>query len=450
MKSLIFFEILIFCLFAGHVTAEMAIGGQWIEINAEAGFSPRQNHGVAVFDNCLWVIGGDANGNSTNDVWSSPDGKIWTLETEHAGFSPRSGHGVVVFDSQLWVIGGLSDGTAENDIWSSYDGKTWKLVTTNPGFDPRFFHGLVVFDDRLWVIGGMNEGRITLNDVWVSPDGKSWTPECEHAEFLARSGHGVAAFQNHIWVIGGFSYVVESGGFTVMQNLNDVWSSSDGHLWKLNNASAAFEKREFVPVAVMNDALWIPGGGGPVPYKTPMRPGMFAFNSVWSSGDGEFWTPDPEPAGFNPRYGQGVTSYDKGLWVIGGSTGEGIFKNDVWYKPFNSAPSVLFISDVTRGTTPLSVQFTDTTLGDVTGWQWDFGDGTIANTRNVTHVFVDPGSYTVVLTVFGPIGTNQTTSTIIVDPISVTPTRSALNPAIFCLGIFVLAFLAGGLRLKKN
>ena len=88
MKSLIFFGILAFCLFAGHVSAEMAIGGQWIEVNADAGFSPRQNHGVAVFDNRLWVIGGDANRNYTNDVWSSHDGKIWILETEHAGFSP--------------------------------------------------------------------------------------------------------------------------------------------------------------------------------------------------------------------------------------------------------------------------------------------------------------------------------------------------------------------------
>ncbi|MCF8465748.1 MAG: gliding motility-associated C-terminal domain-containing protein [Flavobacteriales bacterium] len=44
-----------------------------------------------------------------------------------------------------------------------------------------------------------------------------------------------------------------------------------------------------------------------------------------------------------------------------------------------------------------SVQFTDTTIGSVTDWSWDFGDGLTSMLQNPSHNYADPGSYWVSL-----------------------------------------------------
>jgi len=60
-------------------------------------------------------------------------------------------------------------------------------------------------------------------------------------------------------------------------------------------------------------------------------------------------------------------------------------------------PVAEFTSDVTSGTSPLAVQFNDTSSNLPVAWSWDFGDGTNSTERNVTHWYA-PGTYTVRLT----------------------------------------------------
>ena len=50
--------------------------------------------------------------------------------------------------------------------------------------------------------------------------------------------------------------------------------------------------------------------------------------------------------------------------------------------------------------------FTDTSTGPITGWLWDFGDGTTSSAQHPTHTYTTPGTYTVTLTVFGEGGTS--------------------------------------------
>lgn len=233
--------LIIFCCFlTGIVCAEVPGYGNWTEITDNASFGPRESYGTTVFDNRLWVIGGNSYGGDNrllNDVWSSPDGINWTLETGHAEFSPRSGHTVAAFDNRLWVIGG----SGTNDVWSSPDGINWTLETEHAGFSPRGYHGSAVFDNRLWVIGGLSSDSPTTfsitDDVWSSPNGINWTLETGHAEFGPRYGLGVAVVDNRLWVIG--------GSWT-----NDVWSSPNGINWTQVNPSAPFKQMEFTPVAV--------------------------------------------------------------------------------------------------------------------------------------------------------------------------------------------------------
>jgi PKD repeat protein len=58
----------------------------------------------------------------------------------------------------------------------------------------------------------------------------------------------------------------------------------------------------------------------------------------------------------------------------------------------------------------LSVAFTDTTSGQASRWQWDFGDGSGSTLQNPTHVYSTPGRYTVVLTAIGPGGSASKTA----------------------------------------
>ena len=62
-------------------------------------------------------------------------------------------------------------------------------------------------------------------------------------------------------------------------------------------------------------------------------------------------------------------------------------------------PVANFTANVTAGTAPLAVRFTDISTGDPTSWLWSFGDGATSTDRNPIHTYTAPGNYTVNLTV---------------------------------------------------
>lgn len=68
-------------------------------------------------------------------------------------------------------------------------------------------------------------------------------------------------------------------------------------------------------------------------------------------------------------------------------------------------PIAAFNQNVTSGISPLTVQFTNQSSGNVTGLTWNFGDGGTSGEQNPSHTFTSPGLYTVSLTVTGPGGT---------------------------------------------
>ncbi len=68
-----------------------------------------------------------------------------------------------------------------------------------------------------------------------------------------------------------------------------------------------------------------------------------------------------------------------------------------------------------------AVQFTDSSTGTPTLWQWDFGDGATSVTQNPSHTFTASGSYTVTLTVMNGSAQDSTSRTVAVaTPSSVT------------------------------
>ena len=75
-------------------------------------------------------------------------------------WSPRYGHEAFVYDDKIWVIGGESQ-EVKNDIWYSDDkGNNWKEVspaTDSTKWAIRFGHQSFVYDNKIWVLGGTGD-----------------------------------------------------------------------------------------------------------------------------------------------------------------------------------------------------------------------------------------------------------------------------------------------------
>lgn len=130
-------------------------------------FFQRTKHTTILFNDKLWLIGGrdevDFSTSEVNDVWNSDDGEHWVRVIENAEFAPRHSHKVVVYDDKLWLIGG-QNGTASppTEIWYSADGETWVDATPENSFNRAEGFSTVVFDNKIWILGGG-----VSNDVWT-------------------------------------------------------------------------------------------------------------------------------------------------------------------------------------------------------------------------------------------------------------------------------------------
>ena len=74
-------------------------------------------------------------------------------------------------------------------------------------------------------------------------------------------------------------------------------------------------------------------------------------------------------------------------------------------------PVAAFSGTPTTGNAPLSVDFTDLSTNNPTTWSWDFGDTYGSTAQNPSHIYTNPGTYTVSLTVSNSDGTNTITKT---------------------------------------
>ena len=88
-----------------------------------------------------------------------------------------------------------------------------------------------------------------------------------------------------------------------------------------------------------------------------------------------------------------------------------------------------FLPGATNVPAPLTVVFSDTSVGAITNRNWNFGDGQMVNTiaTTVNHAYASPGSYVVTLTVSGPAGTNAATVSLQVVASPVIKTVQVVN-----------------------
>jgi gliding motility-associated-like protein len=118
----------------------------------------------------------------------------------------------------------------------------------------------------------------------------------------------------------------------------------------------------------------------------------------------------------------------------------------VTIQPVNNAFSKSASYVASGSCPPVLVQFTNTSVNYIS-YTWDFGDGeTVSNVPDPSHVYQNPGTYIVTLTVLGANGQTTTTadSVVVAQPSAV---LSAAVPAI-CQGQSVTLQSTGNTRVK--
>ncbi|MCK9593647.1 MAG: PKD domain-containing protein [Methanoregula sp.] len=404
----------------------------WTQMNASAGWSGRYAHSSVVMpDGSIVLMGGCEGGWYTNDVWRSTDaGVTWTCINARAGWSARAYQSSVALpDGSIVLMGGWDLSSYQNDVWRSTDyGMTWTEVNESAGWTGRDRHSSVVMPDgSIVLMGGESMGNQYKNDVWRSTDnGVTWMQMNASAKWAGRWGHSSVVMPD--------GSIVLTGGCTGSNYQNDTWRSTDsGAVWTRLNASSGWMARGGHSSVVMPDGSIVLIGGADGGYN----------NDVWRSVDnGSTWTLVNKSAGWTGRlFHSCVVMPDSQVVLTGGITGSGNW-NDVWHfmpagstdqnpthtytKPgiysvalqayndggYNSTrktsylyvtrppdPVADFTANVTDGTAPLTVGYSDISTGYPTSWNWSFGDNSLSTTRNPVHAYTTPNNYTVSLTV---------------------------------------------------
>ncbi len=208
----------------------------------------------------------------------------------------------------------------------------WGKVTGSAAFAPRDGAGALVFGGRMWLLGGWNPGdkvhfpKTCNSEVWSSSDGENWKLENSQAPWEGRHTAGYVVHQQQMWVVGGDA---NSGRYQ-----DDVWNSADGVNWNAVNTRVPWGPRVLHHTVAFKDRIWVMGGQT-LPQFAPAE--EVFYGDVWVSADGVQWTRLADHLPWAPRgmIGGSVVFQDR-IWILGGGTYDTpqkpnrIFYNDVW------------------------------------------------------------------------------------------------------------------------
>jgi hypothetical protein len=184
----------------------------WEILSKESNLPKRFFYHPFVFENKLWIIGGEDQSQHYADIWNSTDGVTWTKQKDNVNFGKRSGSQVVTLKKVLYLLG--------NDVWSSTDGLNWKLVTQEIILGEQLVgYAAVVYDEKIWLLGCNRNGRFS-SQVLVSENGRDW--KAQTAPWTPRGGIAATVYHGRIVMTGG-----KYGGTPDQPDFrysNDVWT----------------------------------------------------------------------------------------------------------------------------------------------------------------------------------------------------------------------------------
>lgn len=185
---------------------------KWETLSRESNIPKRFFYHPFVFNNKIWLIGGEDKARQYSDIWNSNDGIVWTKQKDNLNFGKRSGSQIVSLKNKLYLL--------DNDVWSSTDGLNWELVTNEIVQGEQIFgYAAIVFDERIWLLGCNRNGQFS-SQVLVSEDGKKWAGQ--NAPWTPRGGIAATVYKGKIFMTGG-----KYGGTPDQPDFrysNDVWT----------------------------------------------------------------------------------------------------------------------------------------------------------------------------------------------------------------------------------
>lgn len=184
---------------------------QWGRISTDGNLPDRFFYHPFVFEQKIWILGGEDKQTLYADIWNSNDGVHWTKQVDNTTFGKRSGSQVVILKGKLYLL--------NNDVWSSTDAIHWQKEINEivPGVE-IFGYSAQVMDDKIWLLGCNRNGQFS-SQVLVSADGKHW--EEQTAPWSPRGGIAATVHHGKIYMTGG-----KYGGTLAVPDFrysNDVW-----------------------------------------------------------------------------------------------------------------------------------------------------------------------------------------------------------------------------------
>lgn len=183
----------------------------WERVSTRSNLPQRFFYHPFVFQDKLWIIGGEDAQQQYSDIWNSVDGIHWIKQKDQLPFGKRSGSQIVSLKGKLYLL--------NNDVWSSIDGLNWQKETDAIVKGEQVFgYSAQVFDEKIWLLGCNRNGQFS-NQVLMSENGKDWLGQ--HAPWSPRGGIAGVVHHNKVFMTGG-----KYGGtpnHTEFIYSNDLW-----------------------------------------------------------------------------------------------------------------------------------------------------------------------------------------------------------------------------------
>ncbi len=343
-----------------------------------------------------YLVSGYTYSNDTNVTGNHGYGDIWEVKLDSVG-------------NMTWekCLGGTSDEEPTTGI----------IQTTDGGY---LVSGYTYSNDT-YVTG--NHGYADIWEVKLDPEGNMTWQKClggtsfEYPEYAFQTPDGG-------YLITGYTYS-EDGNITGNHGFSDIWvvklDSVGNMTWEKCLGGSMFEEPN-AGVIQTTDGRYLVGG------YTESSDGDVAGNH----GDVDFWmalltashpitaTADSWTIAYPPgteSYTEGtnatylaepkpgadlvnVSVDDEKVGPVSNWTFSAIDANHTFATTGQATPGqvhAFFTLNTTWGSVPLTVQFTNQSLGNPTSFSWNFGDGGSSTESNPIHTYTVPGTYSVTL-----------------------------------------------------
>ena len=435
-------------------TGLVAIAKGWTNLTSGLTSAPPQEYGwaaaydtttqsVIIFGGCPYSLQAAC----LNETWSYSGSTGWVLLNNGSQPSPSARQGPAMdYDPGLGAIvlfGGDDHGSSMGDTWE-WKPNAWTRLNNLTTAPPGRYDSSMAYDPgagALVLFGGSACGYVACSDTWEFNG--SWKQVHTNTSPIARAWFGMTydAPDGYLLLFGGQG---ASGGF---HGLNDTWQFNGSDWSKIYSRYAPPKEQQVV-------LGYDPVGREVLDFPLGTRATWTFAHGHWTNRSAQLAVAPPD-RGLPAMASDPLDGY---VLVFGGAAGTpthvqaGICppcRNDTWaWRGPNGPLFTLATASPSLIDTGMAVHFSVPAVYNGRWpwtYSWNFGDGTTAVGRNVTHSYFSSGSFDPVVFVNDSAGHSANASTAVtVNPLprvtaTSTPSKTDVN-----VSAYFAAAVAGG------